>query len=83
MKSSASATQQSYEFPSSTCISASFPEAQRRATEFILEYGRAVEADRIVVALSDPTGKYFRKDIFPAYKSHRSGTAKPVLDPMD
>jgi DNA polymerase-1 len=75
----ASATQQTYEFPSGPCISASFPEAKRRATEFIVEYARAVEADHVVVALSDPTGAYFRKTIFPAYKSHRTGTAKPVL----
>ena len=75
----ASATQQTYEFPSGACISASFPEAQRRATEFVLEYARAVEADHIVVALSDPTGRYFRRQVHPEYKANRKGTPKPVL----
>jgi DNA polymerase-1 len=39
---------------------------------------QATGADRVVVCLSDPTGRYFRKDLYPAYKSNRK-SAKPAL----
>jgi DNA polymerase-1 len=76
----ASATQQTYEWANGAeSVSASFPKARERATDFVLEYQRAVEADQVVVALSDPTGNYFRRQIAPSYKANRKGTPKPVL----
>jgi DNA polymerase-1 len=76
----ASATQQTYEWSNGAeSVSASFPKAREKATDFILEYRRAVDADQVVVALSDPTGNYFRRQIYPPYKANRKGTPKPVL----
>ena len=75
---SAQSVQSEYQFPSGPAISADFPKARERATDFILEYQRAVEADRVVLALSDPTGNYWRKQVLPSYKANR-GSPKPVL----
>ncbi len=35
-------------------------------------------ADDVIVCLSDPTGHYFRKDIYGPYKAPRANLAKPV-----
>jgi len=61
------------------CVSTDFAAAKDKAQSLVHDWSRALFADRIVLALSDPTGRYFRKEIFPAYKSHRSGHAKPLL----
>lgn len=37
-----------------------------------------LEAKKIIIALSDPTGRYFRKDILPTYKSNRKNR-KPLI----
>ncbi len=60
-------------------ISASFPKAQEKAREFIHQYARDVEADRVVLALSDPSSRYWRHQVLPSYKSSRTGVKKPVL----
>ena len=38
-----------------------------------------LEADEAVVALSDPSGRYFRHSVLPSYKSNRKGKRKPLV----
>ena len=55
-------------------------DAAKRSIEESLEAkARIVKADRIVVALSDPSGWYFRHDLLPTYKGSRKDTRKPML----
>jgi DNA polymerase-1 len=42
-------------------------------------YARTLGASRVVVCLSDLTGNYFRKTLYPLYKASRVGTVKPLL----
>lgn len=75
-----SAAEAKYRFDEGAeCVSTDFPAAQDKARELIQDWSRPLFPDRIVLALSDPSGKYFRKDIYPPYKAHRSGNAKPLL----
>lgn len=37
-----------------------------------------LHGDEIVIAMSCPTGRYFRHDIYPDYKGNRKGTTKPI-----
>ena len=39
---------------------------------------RIPEADKVLMSFSDPSGYYFRHDIFPKYKGNRKGKRKPV-----
>lgn len=47
------------------------------------QLGKIIEAapgdPDIILAFSCPTRKYFRHDVYPAYKSHRGGATKPPL----
>jgi DNA polymerase-1 len=45
----------------------------------IASYRRKLGATRAVVCLSDLTGNYFRKAIYPFYKGNRVGVVKPLL----
>lgn len=37
-----------------------------------------LDADKVLICLSDPTRRYFRHDIYPAYKAHRTHGSAPV-----
>ena len=75
-----SGVQSNYEWDNGVkSVSADFAAARDKAEGLIGEYGRAIHADRLVLCLSDPTSNYFRRQLLPTYKSHRSGTPKPVL----
>ena len=55
-------------------------DAAKRSIEESLEAkARIVKADHIIVALSDPSGWYFRHDLLPTYKGSRKDTRKPML----
>ena len=45
----------------------------------IASYRRKLGAKRAVVCLSDLTGNYFRKSLYPFYKGNRVGVVKPLL----
>lgn len=45
---------------------------------YIEELSTNLGADDVIVCLSDPTGRYFRKDLYPPYKAQRTKVAKPV-----
>lgn len=76
----ASSAEAKYKFDEGQeCVSVDFPAAKARMQELIQEWSRPMFPDKIVLCLSDPTGAYFRKTIYPPYKSHRSGHARPLL----
>jgi DNA polymerase-1 len=76
----ASACQREYRFDDGVpCISADFHRATAKLAEDIHDLAGKVFADKIKVALSDPTGRYWRHQVLPSYKAHRSPKAKPVL----
>ena len=55
-------------------------DAAKRSIEDSLEAkARIVKADHVIVALSDPSGWYFRHDLLPTYKGSRKDTRKPML----
>jgi DNA polymerase-1 len=77
---SASAVQRTYDFGDNVpCVAADYAQATRKLAEDIHSLGAAVFADRIVVALSDATGRYWRHSVLPSYKAQRNPKAKPVL----
>ncbi|WP_319584895.1 hypothetical protein [uncultured Pseudodesulfovibrio sp.] len=49
--------------------------------ERVLNLQDAVEADKVIIALSDDDHN-FRKDIYPNYKSNRAGKRKPMILPV-
>jgi DNA polymerase-1 len=49
--------------------------------ERVLNLQDAVEADKVIIALSDDDHN-FRKDVYPAYKSNRVDKRKPMLLPV-
>lgn len=57
-------------------VDGEYAEANLRAR--INTVQEATKADRVIVALSDPGRRYFRHDLWPEYKSHRTGSP-PVL----
>lgn len=57
----------------------SLPDATDKLREDVYVVKEYLGADSVVVALSDPSGWYFRHDIFPDYKSKRRNTRKPLL----
>jgi len=76
----ASACQREYRFDDGVpCVSADFHRATAKLAEDIHDLAGKVFADKIKVALSDPTGRYWRHQVLPSYKAHRSPKAKPVL----
>lgn len=54
-------------------------EAVKDIGETICWMEEKLEADASVIAFSDPTGSYFRKEILPSYKENRKGQRKPVV----
>ena len=58
---------------------ASLPDACDKFLEDTNAVRKYFDCDRMVVALSDPSGRYFRHDIFPSYKEKRRNTRKPIL----
>ena len=55
-------------------------EAAKRSIEESLEAkARIVKSNHVIVALSDPSGWYFRHDLLPTYKGSRKDTRKPML----
>lgn len=76
-----SACQREYRWsPSSVSISADFPEARRIVERQLKDFRRALNADDMILCLSDPdTANNFRKQILPSYKAERVKRAKPVL----
>ena len=61
-------------------LEANFSEARAHLITSIHDMQRKLEADAVVVCLSDP-GVYWRRDIYPKYKSNRAKTRKPILIP--
>lgn len=51
--------------------------AEQKVHGFIQKWAEEVEADRIVVALSDNDN--FRLDLLPSYKANRTGARSPIL----
>ena len=52
-------------------------EAERRFDEMLDNITKAVEADKVILALSD--SENWRKAVLPTYKSNRAATRKPLL----
>jgi DNA polymerase-1 len=46
---------------------------------FMDELKAKLEADHLIIALSDPTRNYFRKQILPTYKANRDKVRKPII----
>lgn len=53
--------------------------AKREAEAWVRELKSNLAADAVIVALSDPTRRYFRHDLFPEYKAGRSHGDTPLL----
>lgn len=53
-------------------------EAERRFDAMLASIVEATKADKVVLALSDPTSNW-RKEVLPTYKSNRKDTRKPML----
>lgn len=47
--------------------------------EVVNDFGNVLKASRVVVCLSDPSGRYFRHDLLPSYKGNRDPAAKPQM----
>ncbi len=62
-------------------LHANVDDAKHRIDETIESYKRATDADWVVVALSDPSKKYFRHSLFPNYKASRAGNRSPLCLP--
>lgn len=54
-------------------------EAKARMDNYLEELKTDLEADRLVIALSDGTRNYFRKKLLPTYKANRANTRKPII----
>ncbi len=52
-------------------------EGERRFDEMLDNIAKAVEADKVILALSD--SENWRKGVLPTYKSNRAATRKPML----
>lgn len=48
-------------------------------TKQITDLQDSLNAENVIMALGDPTGKNWRKDILPSYKAHRKAEDKPKL----
>jgi DNA polymerase-1 len=53
--------------------------AKERLDAFLSELKIKLEADHIIIALSDRTRNYFRKQILPTYKANRDKVRKPII----
>lgn len=62
---------------------ASTADAQHRVSELIDRWQKESRCGEVVICLSDPSRRYFRHDLFPSYKGHRSqGRVPPMLMPI-
>ena len=50
----------------------------QRIKNHIAKYERLTKSDTTIICLSDPDRRYFRNDVFPAYKQHRVSKPAPV-----
>lgn len=76
----ASAAQATYRFDEGAeCVSADFNAAKDKAQSLVHDWTRRLFPDRVVLALSDPTSNYWRKQVLPSYKAHRGVHKKPLL----
>jgi DNA polymerase-1 len=74
----ASANQKKYDWGDDVIsVSADLEGAKEAAREILDDLMADLEADDLVICLSDELNN-FRKGIYPAYKSHRKGTERPV-----
>lgn len=48
-------------------------------TKQVVDLQDLLAAENVIMALGDPTGKNWRKDILPSYKSNRKPESKPLL----
>lgn len=54
-------------------------EAKAKMDNFLAGLKEVLEADEMVIALSDRTRNYFRKQILPTYKANRDKVRKPII----
>lgn len=54
-------------------------EAKAKMDNFLAGLKEDLEADQLVIALSDRARNYFRKQILPTYKANRDKTRKPII----
>lgn len=54
-------------------------EAKAKMDNFLAGLKEDLEADQLVIALSDRTRNYFRKKILPTYKANRDKVRKPLI----
>ncbi len=54
-------------------------EAKAKMDNFLAGLKEDLEADQMVIALSDRTRNYFRKQILPTYKANRDKVRKPII----
>ena len=60
-------------------VSADLDAAKVEAERWVKELQTSLNADSVIVALSDPRRRYFRHEIYPEYKSHRTHGTTPLL----
>lgn len=53
--------------------------AKEKVDAFMQELKAKLEADHLIIALSDRTRNYFRKQILPSYKVNRDKIRKPII----
>lgn len=75
----AARNEQKFVFGDDELWDADIPAALEEAFEYLEELQDDLAADRLVVALSCATGRYFRHDVFEPYKSNRSGRRPEAL----
>jgi DNA polymerase-1 len=74
----AAANERKYDFgDGDVCRTSDLPKALNDAREYIADMREQLGAAEVIICLSDPTGNYFRKEFFPAYKANRKGVVKP------
>lgn len=76
----AAANEKVYDFGDTRCSDTDLPAALRKAEEDVADLAELLEADQVIVCLTepDPTQEW-RKVFYPRYKAHRDPTKKPVL----
>lgn len=53
--------------------------ARSHCVQYVEEIQEFLEADEVIVCLSDPSARYYRHDFFPEYKANRTHGRKPEL----
>jgi DNA polymerase-1 len=70
--------QESFDFGDTQIVDADEDKAKRDAEEAVIELVEKLNADEVVVCLTDPNAEW-RKEYYPRYKAHRKPENKPVL----